>query len=149
MMNSRHMQIRLTKIITVALSLLVFCWTSTAMAASNSIDLMKTIPINGTGFEYSKTIPNDPPETITIRSVQVTLLPPTATGTLDSIVITGPEGREFGCTGVKVKNGSDLIKACGGSAILKAGGSTTYAVKGSNFGPESKTVISVRLLSDP
>jgi hypothetical protein len=147
-MTLRNIQTRATKIVTLAVLLLLVCFTSTAMAAGNTVDLMKKIPIKGSTFEYSRTIPNNPSETLTIRSARVTLLPATATGTLDSIVITGPDGREFGCTGVKVTNGINLIKSCGGPATLKAGGATTYAVKGSNFGPESETTISVQLSSE-
>ncbi|MGL5794987.1 MAG: hypothetical protein ACRC06_11385 [Waterburya sp.] len=148
-MKSVNIHIHARKIVALALLLLVFCFTSTAMAAGQTVDLIKKLPITGSSFEYTKTIPNNPPHTLTIQSAKVTLSPENAIGTLDSIVITGPDGREFGCSNIKVKNGSNLIKDCGGNAVLKAGGSTTYAVKGSGFGPESKTIISVQLLSDP
>ena len=147
-MNLRHVQIRASKIMTVILALWMFCWTPTAMAASNPMHIMEKLTINGKDLDYTRTADNDPPVTTTIRSAKVTLSPPNATGTLETIMITGPEGLEFGCSNIKVKNGIDLIKACGGPATLKAGGSTTYKVTGKEFGPESQTIITVDLSDD-
>lgn len=81
----------------------------------------------------------------TVRSAIVALEPANETGTIEAIVITGPEGeRELGCPNLKVENGIDLIQSCGGPAVLKAG-ETTYMAKGSGFDPNSEVILSVNL----
>jgi hypothetical protein len=71
----------------------------------------------------------------------VSLEPPDQTGTIDAIVITRPNGkREFACAGLKVQNGTDLIKSCGGPAVLETG-ETTYVAMGSGFAPNPNAVL--------
>jgi hypothetical protein len=73
-------------------------------------------------------------------------LPDSETGKIDNIVITGSEGqREFGCAGLQVTNGTDLVQECGGPAVLKAG-QTTYEAKGSDFAPNPDVSFSVDLI---
>lgn len=72
-------------------------------------------------------------------------LPPGESGTIDEIVITGPNGeREFGCSNVKVMNGTDLIVSCGGPAYLNAG-PTVYKARGSGFGPTPDVALGIEL----
>lgn len=71
--------------------------------------------------------------------------PDDETGTIDAIVITRPNGeREFACAGLKVQNGTDLIKSCGSPAILEAG-KTSYMAMGSGFAPNPNVTLSVDL----
>lgn len=73
-------------------------------------------------------------------------LPKNEKGTIDNLSIIGPDNQtEFGCQNIDVVNGTDLIQACGGPANLKAG-KTTYKASGSNFRPESDTVLRIDLI---
>ena len=82
---------------------------------------------------------------VRVRSAVVSLKPANETGTIEKIVITGPDGeREFGCPNLKVEDGIDLIESCGGPAVLKAG-DTSYIAKGSGFDPNSEVILSVNL----
>lgn len=122
------------KILAVAFALLICVFSSTAIAAQTCI-MEGPVPIKDGSFSLSVT---DPAPAFTVRSAIVSL-PDGETGDLESIIIIGPNGeREFGCGSkeypIKVENGTDLIPACGGPAVLKAG-DTTYEAKGSNFGP--------------
>ena len=92
-------------------------------------------------------MPATVPMPIAVRKA-ILSLPKEETGSIDSIVITGPDGqRIFGCQNIKVENGTDLIKACGGPAVLQPGPNTTYQAVGSNFGPEKDLTFSVTLSS--
>lgn len=141
-----------TLLCSVTLSILMFCLPTTAMADSSisteSIEkaIVETIEIQGGGFDIT-TPPIPVPPDLTVRSAVVTL-PVGETGTLEKIIITGPTGeREFGCFNIKIKNGSDLIKSCGGPAVLKPG-NTIYEAKGSNFSPQADVEFSVSLTTD-
>ncbi|HLO85443.1 MAG TPA: hypothetical protein VK203_10630 [Nostocaceae cyanobacterium] len=126
------------------LSFLTFCFPATATAGTKLLvdQIQECAFINGGSFSVDKT--GDVPLTTVITSA-ILSLPANETGIIESIVITGPDGqREFGCENIKVKNGTDLIKACGGNAFLKAG-KTNYKAKGSNFQPILDTVFSVNL----
>lgn len=97
-----------------------------------------------------KTITSIPPlpggQQLRISKALVSLSPETLKeGTVDSIKITGPQGIEFGCVNLKVKQGTDLIASCGGPALLSAG-QTTYEASGSSFGPDSTGTFSIALV---
>jgi hypothetical protein len=70
-------------------------------------------------------------------------------GVVKSIKITRKVGNddviEFGCVNLKVSQGTDLIKSCGGPALLAAG-ETTYQAAGADFGPEPNGTFSIQLL---
>lgn len=133
-MNSLNKVLNSFKILAVTFSLLLCFFTSPAIAAQEHCRPPKgPIHVQNASFDYSNTgnINHD----FTVRSAIVSL-PEGETGTIDEIIITGPDGnREFGCSNIKVKNGTNLIPACGGPAVLKAG-TTTYQAKGSYFEPQ-------------
>ncbi|BAZ31040.1 hypothetical protein NIES4074_35100 [Cylindrospermum sp. NIES-4074] len=141
-----------------AIAVLIFVFSVALIASplSAAADTPKPLPtlvdaiqecakIKKGGFNFS--VKTSVPAPITVRSA-VLSLPAGETGTINSIAITGPDGvREFGCVNTKVQNGTDLVKACGGPAALKAG-PTTYAAQGSNFSPILKTKFCVNLSTD-
>lgn len=138
-MNALNKFFRSVKVLVLTFAFLLCFLSSTPMADAQEICVKQgPISITNGSFSYAKTNKNGP--AFTVRSAIVSL-PDGETGDLNSIIITGPDGiREFGCGSIKypikVKNGTNLIGACGGTAVLKAG-STTYAAKGSNFGPSN------------
>jgi hypothetical protein len=145
-MNSLKKPMRLAKIWALALSFLMLCFPAVAMAATGSFTEAVEESIMITGGSFNVNLPGPVPMPITIRSAVVSL-PPGETGTVNQIVITGPDGkREFGCQNIKVQNGTDLIKECGGSAVLQAG-KTIYEAQGSDFGPNPDVLFSIDLES--
>lgn len=152
-MGLRKLSIHLVEIALMALTILFLCVPGSAMADSST--LLKTlqgaiseqIEITGGGFSISPPLETAVPQPITIRSAVVSL-PEGETGTLEKIIITGPTGeREFGCFNIKIQNGTDLIKSCGGPAVLEAG-KTLYEAQGNHFAPDLDTTFSVSLTSD-
>ena len=131
-MNSLRKFVSSVKVLAVTLVLLLSFFSSAAMADEATCIVRGPITIENGSFDYSKT--RDVNE-FTVRSAIVSL-PVGESGTIDSIKITGPDGKpELGCPTVKdVKNGTDLIPACGGPVVLKTG-ETIYAAKGSDCGP--------------
>lgn len=117
-----------------------------AMAAMKGI--MESVQIQGGTFSV-KTDPFPiPPLEKPLRIAQaiVSLSPDTMKrGLVKSIKITGPNGIEFGCVNLKVEDGTDLIKSCGGPALLEAG-LTVYEANGIDFGPEQNGTFSVDLI---
>jgi hypothetical protein len=137
------------KILTVvfALSLLMFSFPKTAMADCGPVgDIgFKELPVQNGDFNYKNT--KKLPYPAVVRSVKVCLEPPSATGRIEQILITGPDGRiEFGCYPYAVEQGTNLIRACGGPAVLMPG-DTTYQAIGSGFTPENVR-LTVNLSSD-
>ncbi|MFP4409972.1 hypothetical protein [Coleofasciculus sp.] len=145
-MNSLKKSIHLAMILAFALSFIMFCFPTVAMADTctnpgNPVP-NPTVPFDGRmihvengKFDVDTQVRclNKPK---VIRAAIVSLYPATATGSIDQIVITGPNGkREFGCTPRKVVQGTDLIAACGGPAVLEAG-DVRYQAQGSGFGEE-------------
>jgi hypothetical protein len=144
------------KILTVAfaLSLLMFCFPTTAMAFSCT----PGEPVVNPGSPFKEiTIPHGGSFDVNtgivclagsraIRAVTVSLQPTNVTGKIDEIIITGPNGREFGCNPGTVSNGLNLINTCGGPAILEAG-DTVYSAKGS-FSGSSPVKLKVEFSSD-
>lgn len=139
---------RLAKIFAFALSFLILCFPTAAMArmpaTANLLDeIEKSIPVQNGEFSVNM---KAPVPSSTIRSAIVSL-PPGETGRVNKIVITGPnEQREYGCQNITVQNGTDLIKACGGPAVLLAG-ETIYQAEGSDFSPNPNVQFSVTLTS--
>ncbi|MEA5622077.1 hypothetical protein [Nostoc sp. UHCC 0251] len=149
-MNSLKMFINPAKILAFALSFLIFCFSTTAIAAPSTLATLiitEKAQITGGKFSIDTTTPNPLPTTAVIRSAKL-FLPIGETGTINKIKITSPNGLQFGCQDIKVKDGVDLIKACGGPAVLKAGGAITYAAEGSGFAPELNTNLTVVLSDD-
>ena len=147
-MNPLKMFINPAKILAFALSFLIFCFTTGAMAVPNTfatLIITEKAPITGGKFSINTTTTPLPAKTV-IRSAKISLAAG-ETGTINKIKITGPNGLEFGCQDIQVKNGVDLIKACGGPAVLEAGGAITYVAEGSSFSPKLNTNLTV-VLSD-
>ncbi len=147
-MNSLKKSVRLAKILVVALSFLILCFSTPALADTINLtdaaakDLLESIQI--TKGKFSVDVKAKVPGQITVRRAVVSL-PSGETGKINKIVITGPNGkREFGCQGIQVKDGTDLIKACGGPAVLEAG-KTSYIAEGSDFGPNPDAKLKVDL----
>ncbi|MDZ8187554.1 MAG: hypothetical protein RMX96_22225 [Nostoc sp. ChiSLP02] len=147
-MNLLKMFVNPAKILAFALSFVILCFTTTAMAVPNTLPTLiiteKAQIIDGK-FSIDTTTQPLPAKTV-VRSAKL-FLAAGETGTINKIKITGPNGVEFGCQDIKVKDGVDLIKACGGPAVLEAGGPITYVAQGSGFAPELNTEIQV-VLSD-
>lgn len=164
-MNCRHMiqasrlLLSLAASFVLALGFLHPAFTTPAFAAggateSNALMAMPAIqPIiekvdieSGSFSVTTNTVIPSPPAPIRIGQALVSLSPDSLKeGTIKEIKITGPKGVEFGCLNVKVKNNTDLIKACGGPSILEAG-ATTYQASGVDFGPEEFGTFSIILI---
>jgi hypothetical protein len=116
-----------------------------AMAAIK--DMMQSVPIQGGTFSVTKELSIPPlPKPLRIAQAIVSLSPePMKRGLVKSIKITGPNGIEFGCVNLKVEPGTDLIKSCGGPALLESG-PTVYEANGVDFGPEQNGTFSVDLI---
>lgn len=128
--------------VTLIFSLFLFSQSAMALMGMPEIDsIFKDVQI--TGGEFKVDVTTSVPSKIRVGSAVVSL-PPAETGTIDEIAITGPDGKIFGCVNVKVQNGTDLIKSCGGPAYLIPG-DTTYYAKGSNFQPQSDIKFGVEL----
>lgn len=148
-MNSLNKFLNPFKIFAVTFALLL-CFFSSPAIAGESCLIEGPASIHDGSFEVL-TI-SDIPEDFTVRSAIVSL-PEGETGIIDRILITRPdEGKgcpgagskvvdgtpvcvEFGCSGIKVENGTNLVAACGGPAVLKAA-ETTYQAEGSHFKPQ-------------
>lgn len=147
-MNSLKKSMRLTKILAFALSFLVFYFSTSAIAAPSTLaTLIITEKATITGGKLSIDTTHPLPATTVIRSAKLSL-PAGETGTINKIKITSPNGLEFGCQDIQVKDGVDLIKACGGPAVLEAGGAITYVAEGSGFAPKLNTNLTVVLSDD-
>jgi hypothetical protein len=141
----------------VVLALAILCLTNSNPAiAAPAKPLSFQAPIRGGILNVNTELLPTPitvPEKITIRQAILTL-PRGETGTIASISITGPSatpgenGIVFKCTNVKIKNGLDLIKACGGPAELRPGGNLVYKATGGNFFPRPNFTLGVTLLED-
>lgn len=117
-----------------------------AMDAMKAI--LKEVKVKDGAFEVKVSTPIHPPgdQPLVVRKALVSLSPETLQqGVVNSIKITGPDGIEFGCVNLKVKQGTDLVKSCGGPAILKKG-MTTYEANGSGFGPATSGTFSISLI---
>ncbi|BAY31344.1 hypothetical protein NIES2107_32030 [Nostoc carneum NIES-2107] len=139
---------RLAKIFAFVLSFVMLFFSAPVMAdtiTAPTLRIIEKAAITGGKLSVNTTTTSLPATTV-IRSAQL-LLPAGETGTINKIQISGPNGLEFGCQNIKVQDGVNLIKACGGPAVLQAGGSITYIAEGSGFTPEENTNITV-VLSD-
>lgn len=136
--------------LTIIFSFLTFFSPIPAMADSGfsmtqSEDAIRfQIPIKDGGFNVDVPKAPVPQPGLTVRSAIVSL-PAGESGTIQSIIITGPDGaREFGCSNIKIKDGTDLIKACGGPAVLKPG-DTIYQANGKDFIPNPDVTFGISL----
>ncbi|NEO58384.1 MAG: hypothetical protein F6K54_38240 [Okeania sp. SIO3B5] len=121
------------KILAITVACLVGFFSLPAIAQATCIE-EPPVPVENGSCSYTNTDPV--PVDLTVNSAIIDL-PPGETGTIDEILITGPNGPEYSCSNINVANGTDLIPACGqGSAVLKAG-MTTLEVQGSNFQPQT------------
>ena len=149
-MNLLQNWMRSVKIVGLTLSFLsslMILFSTPAMADTGTVLDAITECVTVNNGVFSVNVPAPVPQDITIRSAVVSL-PPGQSGTLKEITITGPDGvREFGCVNIKIKDGTDLIKSCGGPAVLKAG-CTDYLARGVDFGPLTKTKFCVNLSTD-
>ncbi len=143
-MNLLKKSTHLAGILALTLSFFLVVFASAAIAApSNFADAVAKCVLIADGA-FSVKAMGPVPSQATVTSAVVSL-PPNEAGIIKEIAITGPDGqKEFGCQNLKVQNGTDLIKACGGPAVLKAG-DTTYQASGSNFGPDTTSILSVTL----
>ncbi|GAA6621768.1 hypothetical protein [Scytonema sp. NUACC26] len=115
-------------------------------SAFATLIITEQAPIIGGKFSIDTTTDSLPSTTV-IRSAKL-FLAPEETGTINKIKITGANGIQFGCQDIKVKNGVDLIKACGGPAVLEVGGAINYVAEGNNFEPQLDSKIKVVLSDD-
>jgi hypothetical protein len=138
----KFLQLVQTLIATLVFSFFLLSQSAIAAMGMPEIDsIFESVPITGGGFTIDLTVPIK--EKIRIASAVVSL-PDGETGTIDEIAITGSDGKIFGCQNIKVQNGTDLIKSCGGSAYLVPG-DTKYQAKGSNFQPSPDIKFGVEL----
>lgn len=145
-MNSLKTLINPVKILTFALSFIIFCFSISVPNAFAALRIAQVARITGGELSVNVNAPSLPAKTV-IRSAKL-YLDDGETGTINKIQITGSNGIEFGCQDIKVKNGINLIKACGGPAVLETGGTLSYLAKGSGFGPEPDTDLVVVLSDD-
>jgi hypothetical protein len=144
-MNSLKKLLQWSKFLAVTLVFALFLHSQSAIAAMGMTEinsLLRNAEIKNGVFEVPN-ITTEIAKDLRIGSA-VLSLPEGETGTIEEIAITGPDGIIFGCKNLKVQNGTDLIKSCGGPAYLKAGKSIYFA-KGSNFQPETNIKFSVKL----
>ncbi|AFZ38289.1 hypothetical protein Sta7437_4858 (plasmid) [Stanieria cyanosphaera PCC 7437] len=145
-MNSLKKILQLSKFLAVALVFSLFLFSQNAIAKNitgmSAIEEMFEADIQGGNFTVdAKDL--DFKNNLRVGSA-VLSLPPDETGTIEEIAITGPSGKIFGCVNIKVQNGTDLIKSCGGPAYLVPG-KTKYYAKGSNFQPQTDLKLRVKL----
>jgi hypothetical protein len=148
-MNSLKMSIPVAKIFAVVVACFLLCFPTTVIAAPMTLGaLVFTSPAVSTDFDGNfkvDALKVPLPADVTVRRA-ILSLPPGETGKISNIEITNPTGLTFGCKNIKVKDGIDLIQACGGPAALKTGGDVTYTAKGGCFSPGIK--FSVKLFDD-
>ncbi|HEY9623114.1 MAG TPA: hypothetical protein V6C78_22350 [Crinalium sp.] len=141
---------KVAKLFALVLSILLFVSSTPALAYVIPAAPTFAVDIAQGKFDVNVRVPNPLSKRFVVRSAVVSL-PPGETGTIDSIVITGPTaadpngGRLFGCSNIKVQNGIDLIKACGGPAELLTGGTLVYQASGSNFSPNEDIKLGIAL----
>lgn len=121
-----------------------------AMAGMQAI--VQKVPIKDGKFTATaETIIPEPPVGVPVKPIRieqalVSLTPDSLKeGVVRSIKITGPKGVEFGCVNLKVQDGTDLIKSCGGPALLEPG-KTLYEASGDDFGPDGFGEFSIILI---
>jgi len=144
----------LTRIFAFAVSLTILLFSTNVIAAPSpvlALTIREKFPITNGEFTVDtlkKGISGQVPQKLTVTSA-VLSLPAGETGTIDKITITGPDGLEFGCEDIKVKDKVDLIEACGGLGVLKPGGPIDYVATGSGFSPKLDTELGVTLTTEP
>ncbi|MGF1672826.1 MAG: hypothetical protein ACFCUV_03970 [Rivularia sp. (in: cyanobacteria)] len=131
------------KIFAICAVLMLAFFSPVAMAETGS-GFVRRLYIQGENFQYKQSQPLYSEREI--KSVVVSLKPANETGTIEKILITGPDGEtEFSCANQKIENGVDLVKSCGAEAPLHLeAGETTYMAMGSGFSPNASTLLEVQ-----
>jgi hypothetical protein len=150
-MNRWQTFVRSISFFTVSLALMLFFLAPVASARvmspleMSAIERVFNAEVKDGTFTVDVTFPVD--NRLRVGAAVISL-PENETGTIDSIIITGPNGdRELGCEGLKVENGTDLIQSCGGPAYLEIG-ETRYQAQGSNFQPNPDVNLEVKLAAE-
>ena len=148
---------RLGKIFVLALSVLIFISSTPVMATVIPVPFPLTANVKNGNFTV---VPRNAPNPLTGKLVvrrAILILPDGEVGTIKSIKITGERKDDstiqnlFGCVNVNVKNGTDLIKACGGPAELLGMDQLKdlrYQAEGTGFGPNPNVKFEVVLFDD-
>lgn len=159
-MNAQVLFARLTKAFALALSILLFFSSAPAMAKviCTNAELVATVT-NGSFKVSTPLLPNPLTGKATVRRA-ILVLPDGEFGTIKTIKISGKlrqsdgtlvDANVFGCNNTNVRNGTDLIKACGGPAVIPD--NTTleefqYQAEGIGFGPNPNFKFNIVLFDD-
>lgn len=147
-MNLSKKLLQPLKVIAVTLAFSLFFLSQNAIAQISIPPIIRMFEVNIDGGSFHVDVPSKIESNSRVGSAIVSL-PKGESGVINKIVITGPDGsREFGCSDIKVQEGTDLIKTCGGPAYLKAG-KTTYSAKGSGFSSERTVELGIDLSITP
>jgi hypothetical protein len=160
-MDFQKIYIRLVKIFTISLAVILFGVITPAFAAIiNTAPFQLKADIKNGAFvvdtnKGGKTTPN-PLTAKTVVRRAILVLPDGEFGTIKSIKIdgittTGDNQNIFGCGPINVKNGLDLIKTCGGPAEINGNTSLAsfrYQAEGLGFGPNPNTKLEIVLFDD-
>jgi hypothetical protein len=159
-MNLQKKTTLLVKFFAFSLSFFLFINVAPAIAGVIPTPFPLSADIKSGNFSVdTKDVPNKLPAKAVVRRA-VLILPDGEFGTIKSIKITGsktagsPTENIFGCANTNVKNGTDLIKACGGPAEIPAGdpsglgGKFRYQAEGTGFGPNPNVKFEVVLFDD-
>lgn len=150
-MSFKAMTMKVGKLVAFALSILLLLSSTPATAAVIPPSPFKA-SITGGQFSVDTVSPPLSAETVIRRAI--ISLPSSETGKITSIKITGiiPNKTEeqilFNCSNIKVQDGVDLIKVCGGPAELLAGVELRYQASGMGFNPDGNTILEVLLRDD-
>ncbi len=152
--NLPKMQKSLVKFFAFTLALFILFSSNVAIASQIPTPFPLKIDISGGTFSVdTKEIDSPLTDKVVVRRA-ILSLPSDQKGTINSIQITAPTvakpegGLIFGCNNIKVKDGTDLIKACGGPAELLPGGKLRYKAEGSGFDPNETVSFEVKLYDD-
>jgi hypothetical protein len=157
-MNFTKILARLGKVFALALSILLFISSMPAMATVIPIPFPLTATVKNGNFSVSpKQAKNPLPAGKLVVRRAILILPDGEFGTIKSIKITGERQDDstvqnlFGCSNINVRNGIDLIKACGGPAELLGIDKLKdlrYQAEGTGFGPNPNIKFEVVLFDD-
>jgi len=142
-MSTIKNSMRLAKICAFALSVVIFCFPTVAMAAS--VDLCECFGFDG-GFDFS--VPASVPIDATVNSVIVSKLGEGETLEIDKIEITNQNGGvEYNCSQApfSIADGDDLIAKCASGPAMLSSGPATYTAISSNPSPNPQGFLCVDL----
>jgi hypothetical protein len=156
-MNLKRISIQLAKILSLALSVILFMNASPAVASVIPTPFPLTANVKGGSFTVDTKEVKNPLTSKAVVRRAILILPDGEFGTIKSIKITGrkkagePIQNLFGCVNTNIKNGTDLIKACGGPAEipdLSKLETFQYQAEGTGFGPNPNIKFEVVLFDD-